>query len=109
MNSSMLPQYQLKKPIFVWIIGCCFIISPFFNMALALFFGNDYEWYLPAHWMSLYRNQDLLQKVILALVPAAGVSLLIQRKTAWMFAVCLIVAGSIQNVYAFFTQDGSLV
>ena len=97
-------SFQLKKPVLVWIIGCCFILAPAANMATALWVGSVSEWYLPSGWLRFFVAQDLLQQVILAMVPVAGISLLIQRKTSWLFAVILLFGACAQNVAAYFSH-----
>jgi hypothetical protein len=101
--------FKLEKPIAVWFLGGCFIVSPFANMAIPLFLGNIPNWYLPRLWFGLFTQQDILQQILLATVPLAGFSLLIQRKTSWAFAVGILFAGCVQNMHAYFSMNPLLI
>lgn len=97
--------FRLKKPFVIWALGVCFLFAPPANMAAALFMGNVSNWYVPSLWLGFFVRMDLAQQIFAALFPVAGISLLVQRKTSWLFAIVLLICGCVNSLYTYFTQD----
>ncbi len=99
-------QFRLKKPRIVQLLSIGFLLSPFFNLALALFMVDFAGWYSPKSWLALFLRLPPTEQGLHGLVMIAGILLLYQRKSSWSVAVLILAGLSIFNVISTLSQGG---
>lgn len=88
---------KLKRPILVYLLAICFLLSPIGNIIIPLYRSRVEGWYNPQIWWMLFLNLPWFQKVFLVSLPVSGGLLLAQKKTTWFFALFLLAIISAQN------------
>ena len=97
---------QLKKPTIIRLLSAGFLVSPFFNMATALYMAGFSTWYSPKSWLSLFSHLPATEQSLNGLIMLAGVLLIFQRKSSWSVAVLILVGVSAYNILSTLTQGG---
>jgi hypothetical protein len=91
--------FQLKKPVLVWIVGCCYLIAGPATLIQIAVFEHIAKWYDPSVWLNIFAQMSFLDQAVCAAAPVAGMSLLIQRKRSWVLAIAVLLGALVQNIY----------
>jgi hypothetical protein len=90
-------RYYLRKPLFVYALGICFIAAPVGNIIASMVGFGIYQWYSPSVVIDFLKGIAWLDRCWLLLTFLAGIALFFQRRWSWLFAIGALIVASLIN------------
>ena len=90
---------HLQRPLLLVLLALSFVLSPFFNLASALYVGHHPSWFLPSVWVQLFLKLSVAEQAIMVAGPIVGILLFVQQKRSWTLAVALVISATVFNLF----------
>ncbi len=84
-------DFKPKRPWQLFVLSICFLISPFVNLASALYVGGHLHWYNPVYWFDLYCKLSLPEQILMVSDFGVAALLYFQTKRSWLAAIFIVV------------------